>query len=99
VYVGHFNGQVAAHAFAPVHALSMGQLLFEITVELIEDVFPIAVAIGDFVELAFKISGKRIIHQVAKVFAQAIGDDVAHFFGIQAAVFEFDVTPDLGWWK
>ena len=42
--------------------------------------------IGHLIEAIFHLCGKIVVHQIAEVFFQTVGDDFTHFFSVKAAV-------------
>ena len=50
---------------------------------------------GNLVETVFHLRGEIVVHQLAEVGFQTIGDDLTHFFRIETTVFNTDVTAIL----
>ena len=62
------------------------ELLAELGVEVVEHVFPVALALGDLVETLFHAGGEAVVHQIGEALDQPVGDDIAHLLGVEAAV-------------
>ena len=91
-------GNVGVHRVIRAHALfAFGgiEFLLKVPVETVQYVGPVGIPFGNMVELFFHIGGKAKIHQVAEVFHQPAGDDIAHFFGIKTPAFEADIATLL----
>src|SRR5690606_21197827 len=92
-------GNVGQGRLVGTHAVFTGlgnfQLLAEVTVELVKHGFPLALALGDVIQVFFHAGGKAVVHQVVETLGQALGDDIAHLFGVEAAVVQRDVATIL----
>ncbi|MNZ46308.1 hypothetical protein D3C78_639860 [compost metagenome] len=71
------------------------QLLLEVAVELVEQVLPVALALGHVVQVLFHAGGEAVVHQVGEALVEALGDDVAHLLGVETPVVGGDVTAFL----
>ena len=84
---------VGAHA--TFRRSSNFKLLLEVAVELVQHVFPVALTLRNVIEVLFHAGGKTVVHQVGEAFRQALGNDIAHFFGVETAVVQRHVTTIL----
>ncbi|MCY1361163.1 hypothetical protein D9M69_478210 [compost metagenome] len=84
---------VGTHAL--VGAFGQFQLLLEVAVELVEQMLPVTLALGNVVQVLFHAGGEAVVHQVGEAFIQAFGNDVAHLLGVETTVVHRDVTTLL----
>ena len=71
------------------------QLRGKVSEEAVEDLLPLGLMVSHLVEAVFHLRGEIIVHQIAEVLFQTIGDDFAHLFRIEAAVFHPHVAAIL----
>ena len=71
------------------------KLVGEVAEEAVEYLFPFCLVAGNLVETVFHLRGEIVVHQLAEVGFQTIGDDLTHFFRIETTVFNTDVTAIL----
>ncbi len=71
------------------------QLLAEVTVELVQHGLPLALALGDVVEVFFHAGGEAVVHQIVETLRKALGDDVAHLLGVETTVVQRHVAAIL----
>ena len=83
---------IRAHS---VFTASFLELVGKVAVEVIQNAFPVSFTIGNFIQLFFHGGSEAVIHQIGEVFGQAAGDNIAHFFSVEASAFQADVTAIL----
>ena len=50
---------------------------------------------GNLVEAVFHLRGEIVVHQLAEISFQTVGDDLTHFFRIETTVFNSNVAAIL----
>ncbi len=84
---------VGAHA--AVRAFGHLELFLEVAVELVENVFPVALALGHIVEVLFHTGGEAVVHQVREALGPVLGNDVTHLLRIETTVVQRHITAVL----
>ncbi len=56
---------------------------------------PLALALGDIIQMLFHGGGKAVVHEVGKALVETLGDDVAHLLGVEATVVHRHVATIL----
>ena len=92
---GGQNHWVRLHAALFRIFLRRLQLRGEVSEEVIENLFPFGLMVGHLVEAVFHLRGEIVVHQIAEVLFQTIGDDLAHFFRIKTTVFHPHIAAIL----
>ena len=62
---------------------------------MVQYLTPLGLMIRHLIEAIFHLRGKIVVHQIAEVLFQAIGDNLTHFLGVEAAVFHPHVAAIL----
>ena len=90
--IGH-DRFVGTHA--AIRCCCYFKLFLEVAVELVQHVFPVALALCDVIEVLFHAGGEAVVHEVREALRQALGNDVAHFLGVETTVVQRHVTAVL----
>ena len=69
--------------------------LAKVAVKTIEQIFPLEFAVGNLIEVFFHGGGKAIVHQIIKVFIQAVGDNITNLFGKNTLVLNAHIAAIL----
>ncbi len=92
-------GDIGQGRLVGTHAVLAGfgnlELLAEVTVELVQHVLPVALALGYVVEMLFHAGSEAVIHQIVEALGQTLSDDVTHLLRIETAVVQRDVAAVL----
>jgi len=64
-------------------------------IELVEDLLPVNLTFGDFIQLLFHPGRKPVIHQVGEGFVQPIRDNVTQFFRIETTILQVYIAAVL----
>ena len=62
---------------------------------MVQHLFPLGLVVGHLVETIFHLRGEVVVHQIAEIFFQPIGDDFAHFLRVKTTVFHPHVAAIL----
>ena len=71
------------------------QLGGKIAEEVVQHLFPLGLVVRNLVEAILHLRGKIVVHQIAEVFFQPVGNDLAHFFGVKTTIFHPHVAAIL----
>src|SRR5690606_21616184 len=71
------------------------QLIGKVAKEAVEYLFPFRLVAGNLVKTVFHLRGEIIVHQLAEVGFQTVGNNFTHFFSVEATVFDTHVATVL----
>ena len=71
------------------------KLIGKIAEEAVENFLPLCLMAGNLIEAVFHLRGEVIVHQLAEVRFQTVGDNLPHFFSIETTVLNANVSTIL----
>ena len=89
------NHLVRQHAALFRIFLRFFKLVGKVAEEAVENLLPLRLMAGNLVEAVFHLRGEIVVHQLAEISFQTVGDDLTHFFRIETTVFNSNVAAIL----
>ena len=71
------------------------KLVGKVAEEAVEYLLPLRLVAGNLIEAVFHLGGEVVVHQLAEVGFQTVGDNLTHFFSVEATDFNTDVATIL----